>query len=366
MKILHIINNLGTGGAERLLSDLVPLLDKEKDIEVEILVLNLDKSLFTEKLEHNNIKIYNLDTKLKSIKNIFKLTKLIKLNHYNVIHAHLFPTLYYVAFASLANTNKNTKFYYTEHSTNNKRRNKQIFRLVEKFVYSRYDKIICISDSVESNLNNWIDNVKNKTRIIHNGISIENFVNAEKICLHNELGINCKKSNVLCMIGRFNDAKDHKTLIDAFSMLEEQNYLLLIGEGNTQDYYKQYVNKLNLTDRVFFLNNRNDVPNILKSIDLFILSSHWEGFGLVAIEAMASKVPVIVSNVDGMKQIVDNGAVLFNKNDVHDLKIKIEEVLNSENLRKNLIEKGSIRAKTFSLDYTAKRYLDLYKEGEKN
>lgn len=366
MKILHIINNLGTGGAERLLSGLVPLLDKEKDIEAEILVLNLDKSLFTEKLEHNNIKIHNLDTKIKSIRNIFKLIKFIKLNHYNVIHAHLFPTLYYVAFASLVNTNKNTKFYYTEHSTNNKRRNKQIFRPIEKFIYSRYDKIICISDSVEKNLNNWIGNDKNNTQIIHNGISLENFMNAEKICLHNELGINYKQSNILCMIGRFNDAKDHKTLIDAFSMLEEKNYLLLIGEGNTQDYYKQYVKKLNLTDRIFFLNNRNDIPNILKSIDLFILSSNWEGFGLVAIEAMASKVPVIVSNVNGMKQIVDNGAVLFNKNDVHDLKIKIEEVLNSRNLRKKLIEKGSTRAKFFSLDYTAKRHLDLYKEGEQN
>lgn len=365
MKILHIINNLGTGGAERLISDLLPLMNEHKNIEIELLVLNSNNSMFEEKLRSANITIHSLNTKTKSILNVFKLSKFINNNNYEIVHAHLFPTLYYASIAKLFVKNKKIKFYYTEHSTNNKRRNKSVFKFIEKNIYARFDKVICISIPVKESLQNWIGENKLRAEVIYNGIEHDKFENAKKVNLKEQLKIE-KSSKLICMIGRFNEAKDHKTLIDAFSNLEVDTTLILIGSGNTKSYYENYVKSLNIKERVRFVVERDDIPNVLKSIDIFVLSSNWEGFGLVAIEAMASGVPVIASDIDGLKQVVGDGAILFKKNDHKDLLGKLTKVLKSETEYDNLKYKGISRAKEFSINNTSNKYLKLYKEGEGN
>ena len=89
--------------------------------------------------------------------------------------------------------------------------------------------------------------------------------------------------------------------------------LILVGEGPLKNSSQMLVQELCLKDRVFFLGNRDDVERIFKTADLSVLSSHWEGFGLVAVEGMAAGKPVIASNVSGLSEIVSGAGVLFEK-----------------------------------------------------
>lgn len=150
MKILQIDNSLGTKGAEKLLLDTLPLYRKE-GVEMDFLFLwdndfpfakELKKldfcTIFVLKKSKNNRDVYNPAM-------IFKIKKLLK--NYDIAHLHVFPSQYYAVFANLLNGNK-TKLILTEHSTSTTRVRNKFFKPIEKFVYNKYDKVICITEVI--------------------------------------------------------------------------------------------------------------------------------------------------------------------------------------------------------------------------
>ena len=115
------------------------------------------------------------------------------------------------------------------------------------------------------------------------------------------------------MTGRFSKAKDHTTLVKSLKLLPYNYKLLLVGEGELKKNIEILIKKINLENRVIFLGFRNDIPELMKTVDINILSSNWEGFGLVAVEGMASGRPFIGSDVDGMNDVIRGGGILFEK-----------------------------------------------------
>src|SRR5690606_1098729 len=151
MKILQIINSLGTGGAEKLLLDTIPLYI-DKGIQMDILLLWDNDLPFTktfQELSCCKIHILKKSSNYKhiyDISSIFRLRKIIK--NYDLVHVHLFPAQYYTVFANILNGNK-TKLIFTEHNTSNKRLQNTVFKGIEQFIYKRYIKIVCITDQVK-------------------------------------------------------------------------------------------------------------------------------------------------------------------------------------------------------------------------
>ena len=147
-------------------------------MEISLLINKQVDNAFSKKLINNCVKVISLNyKKIYSPKNIFIIAHIIK--KYDLIHVHLFPSLYWVAFANLL---ARKPLIYTEHSTYNRRRSKWYLKLIEKWVYSRYKKIISITDSTERNLKKWIDAKENDRRfmVINNGINLQDFQN----CVH--------------------------------------------------------------------------------------------------------------------------------------------------------------------------------------
>ena len=352
MKILQVINNLGSGGAEKLISDFAPLM-KEQGNDVEICLLSQDKSIYINDLKNKGIKIHILSQKNdRSFFNIFRLRKLFKNGKYDVIHLHLFPALYYGVFANLFLKNK---LFYTEHSTHNKRRNYYFFKLIEKFIYPKYEKIICISEKTKENLLRFLDyKTKEKFVIIENGINLEKFYTSQKIPLKNIDSSLEEKDILITMVGRFSEQKDQITLIKAMKYLPENYKLLLVGEGDLKKLCEEEVLKLELEKKVIFLGIRKDIGNIFKTSHIAVLSSKWEGFGLVAIEAMATGLEVIGTNVDGLKEVINNQENLFN---VGDYKKLAEIILNKINSKSKNIQNLS----KYDIKLMTKRYLEVYK-----
>ena len=354
MKVLHIINNLGAGGAEKLLEDLIPLMNKTENLEADILLLTDKNNVFYDALINKGVKVYVVKYRnMYDIRNIFEIKKYIVDGGYDIVHSHVFPTQYWVALSRLFIRNKKIKFITTEHSTHNRRREKFYFRYIDKFIYSQYDSIVSITDKTRDNLINWIDpkqQQKDKYIIIKNGVDIQK-IKAATTYKKNELieGID-ENTKLVCMVGRFSDAKDQPTLIRAISRLSKDIHLVLVGEGNLKKENEKLAEKLHISDRVHFLGFREDIPNILKTVDIVVLSSYWEGMSLSSIEGMASGKPFLASNVTGLEEIVGNIGLLFNQGDFDSLANLIKELFDDPSLYAAIVNRCSLKANEYSIE----------------
>lgn len=348
MKILHVISSLEVGGAQRLLSDVLPLMAKEH--EVSLLVNEEVDNDFSSKVKASGVKILNCGClQLHSPKNILRIAKIAK--GYDIIHVHLFPTVYWAAFASILTT---MNLVYTEHSTSNRRRGKWYFRPIEKFVYSRYKKVISISQQTQDALTGWLKAKKEDSRfvVINNGVNLAEFQGL-------------KKENVypytLIMVSRFADSKDQKTVIRGMLQLPKEVHVIFVGDGENMAACKSYTKELGLTERVHFVGKQSNVASWIAKADIGVQSSNWEGFGLTAVELMAAGKPVVATNVEGLRQVVEGAGELFPKGDDKELSSIIMKMLQDKDYYNHLTRKCLERAQKYDIKEMYEKYIRVYK-----
>lgn len=366
MKVLHIINNLGSGGAEKLLEDLIPLMNKMENVEADILLLTDEKNVFYDSVINKGVKVDVVKYRnMYDVRNIFEIKKHIFNGGYNIVHSHIFPTQYWVAITRLFLCDKKVKFITTEHSTHNRRREKFYFRYIDKFIYYQYDSIISITEKTRDNLINWIDPKRknlDKHIVIENGVDIEKIKTALPYKKSELIEGITENTKLICMVGRFSEAKDQPTLIRAISRLPEGIHLVLVGEGPLMADNKELAEKQSISDRVHFLGFRQDIPRILKTVDIVVLSSHWEGLSLASIEGMASGKPFIASSVPGLEEIVRDVGLLFGQGDEHKLTSLIDRLLNDNALYNEVCIRCFNESKKYSLQNMIGSLLKVYSE----
>ncbi|MGG5502302.1 glycosyltransferase [Myroides odoratimimus] len=357
MKVLHVIDSLATGGAEKLLVESLPVFRKN-NVDIDIALLNGKVTPFYNVVKDFGYnRIYNLYN--GSVYNPITILRLVPiLKKYGVVHVHLFPAQYYVVIAKVLGFSK-CKLIFTEHSTSNRRLQNRRLRWIEKIVYSFYKKVISITPEVQSELKEKLNLPDNKLTVIENGVNIANIESAESYSREN-LGYN-EDDRIILMVAGFRREKDHDTLIRCLSILPLNYKLLLVGDGERRKELETLVEFLRLEERIKFLGVRTDVYNLMKMVDISVLSSHWEGFGLVAVEAMSAGKPVIASKVQGLEQVVEGGGLLFTKGDEIDLKNKILEL--EENEYYHEISKSCVvKAKKYDINNTVSKLISLYEK----
>lgn len=364
LKILHIIDDLSPGGAERLLEGSLPLI-KSLGNEVILLLLEDNQCHYRQKIINSGIPIIvSPINNMKSFKNISEIKKIIKKENVDVVHAHLFPVLYWVAFAKIF-SKKFPLAVYTEHGVSNRRRQSKYFKLIENSIYKKYDYITCISTIVKNNLLNWADKLegsKTKVNMIENGIDLSQF-SIEKNIKKVDLGFDFSNVKFITMIGRLDNSKDQKTIINALKLLPINIQLILVGVGKNSEILKEYVAEKCLNDRVHFLGYRKDIKEILNITSIVILSSYKEGFGLAALEGMAMQKPVIGTNIDGLSQVIANNELLIEIGDYNELAKKIMEILVNERLYQELSEYCYERSKAYDISNMVDKWVNIYKNG---
>jgi glycosyltransferase involved in cell wall biosynthesis len=324
MRLLHVINNLNKGGAERLLVDTLPMYS-QTELEASVLQLNYNQSSedYIQILEDSKVRCYTLGSdNIYSPVIAWKLYHFLKKKNYDVIHVHLFPALYWVSLIARLLSIK--KLVYTEHSTSNSRSRSPFLRFIEKWAYRPYDCVVAISDKIKIRLDNLV-RTSEKIVVIRNGINVHKFSSADKYTpqffeqeFRVPLGSVC-----LMMTARFAYPKDHKTLIDALHLLPKNYYLFLVGDGPDKNNVSNYVENSGLSSRVGFLGFRMDVASLMKSVHLNILSSKYEGMSGVTLEALSSGQLFLGSDVPGINDVVPDRRFLFASNDPVDLANKI-------------------------------------------
>ncbi|OCK52666.1 hypothetical protein BA768_11150 [Chryseobacterium sp. CBo1] len=356
MKIVQIIDSLAVGGAEKLVRETVPLL-VEKGYEVDVVLLNgLHTHLYRELEALNCCKIYSLGNSIYSPLNIIKLIPF--LYRYDIAHVHLFPAQYFAVIARIFCLKK-IKLIFTEHNTSNRRLESGKYKHIEKFIYAFYNKIICITEEVKKVLIEKTSLTEKKLKVVKNGVNLSNVV---KSTAKNRKDFNYSETDkLLIMVAGFREQKDQDTVIRSLKLLPPQYKLLLVGDGERKKILKNLVNSLELNNRVSFLGVRDDVYSLIKMCDISILSSHWEGFGLVAVEAMASKVPLIASNVDGLAQVVEGGGILFEPKNEQDLVQKILD-LSKDEYYNEVAYRCFCKAAQFDITFMVDRLIEIYNE----
>lgn len=355
MKIVQIITSLNLGGAEKLLVESIPFY-QERNLNPDIITLKKHNTILTDELkkEHKGTYLGITEGAVYNPILIFKLINLLKT--YDVVHAHLFPTLYWVVLAKFIGRLQ-FKIIYTEHSTNNKRRKYKLFQLIDRFIYSRVDKIVTIANEVDVELKKHLNSKKNNFTIIQNGIDLSKFQNALP---YNKEDFFNKESIILTQVSSFRYPKDQKTVIRALTLLDDKYKLLLVGDGPLKNEVVNICNDLGLSHRVKFLGLRNDVPNILQTSDIIILSSEYEGLSLSNVEGMCLNKPFIGSNVPGIREIVNGYGILFEKGDFKQLSNSINNLIDNTDHYDTVAKSCKMRASEFDINKMVKNYINLY------
>lgn len=344
MRILHIIPTLETGGAQKLLSDLLPVQSRHD--EVSLLVFGRCENALYWKISSAGIKISHLD--VRNVYNPLIIWKLKKyLNGYDIIHVHLFPALYWVAFASKGHS---ARLIYTEHSTFNSRRKHRWLLPLERYIYGRYDEIVSISPQTQDSLNMWLGNDRSRA-VISNGVDLDSFIKASEGTV--------PERNVI-MVSRFVPSKDQATVIRAMSMINSDIRLKLVGDGPTVSENMELVKSLSLEDRVDFLGQRCDVASLMAGSMIAVQSSNWEGFGLTAVEAMACGRPVIASDVEGLRQVVEGAGMLFKAGDEEELAALVNKLAADDALYSKVAGACLERSRKYGIEKTAEGYRRIY------
>ncbi len=350
MRILHVITSLRTGGAERLMVDMLPRM-KAKGHEVDLCVFDGVRTPFYEELGSKGVRVIPLGHSVYSLVNLFKLIPLMR--GYDIVHSHNTACQYFVAIASFFSK---CKIYTTEHNTSNRRRNVW-WRMLDRWMYGRYDKVVCISELTKKNLIQHIgSSFEDKCVIIYNGIDLKTFVGISSSPITNE-----KK---VLMVSAFREQKDQKTLIKAMKDLPSNYVLELAGGGEEHliDDCKQLVHELQLDGRVEFLGVRTDIPALLSMANVVVLSSHYEGLSLSSLEGMASGKPFVASDVEGLHDIVGGYGVLFPHGDSKVLATEIRKLCEDEIYAEEVAGRCMERAKMFDVETMAQNYWCLYQK----
>ena len=169
------------------------------------------------------------------------------------------------------------------------------------------------------------------------------------------------------MVAGFRYQKDQDTLIKAFTHLDKNKYeLWLVGDGERRPILENLVKELGLTDNVKLLGIRNDIPNVLQTANIIVMSSHFEGLSLSNIEGMSVNKPFIASNVDGLREVVDGYGVLFPHEDDKALASIIQKLSEDTDYYQQVAAKCWERAQMFDIHNMVDAYNEVYEELKKD
>ena len=226
---------------------------------------------------------------------------------------------------------------------------------------------VCVSHSVAEFAIRDMQLDPRKVVMIPNGVDVETFAQARPL-ERRELGLPSTARLVL-HVGRLDLQKQIDWLFARFAeglpRLPEA-YLVLAGSGSSQAYLAKLATQLGIADRVRFLGWRGDVPRLLASCDVLVLTSAWEGMPNAVLEAMAAARPVLATEVEGVREVLGSTLAAEQVVGRDEATLFVERLVGILRDRDQATELGQAnQARTrqrYSLDETARRYLELYRE----
>ena len=362
IKLIHAVFSLDTGGLEKLLVEMLKRLDRDFfDVSVYCLT---EEGAVSKEIERLGLKIryFNKQDGI-CYKLPFKIARFLKAEKADLIHTHDSSANFYGGIAArLAGVNV---ILNTEHGGIYFESNRK--KAINRFLTALNTKQICVSESIKKDLESM--KVSNRRLItINNGIDLKIFEPAvDKLYKRKSMGVR-ENDFVITNVGRFSREKNQRLLLDAAQDILEvipNAKIVFVGDGELKEQLEDKAKAKGLAGRVFFLGTRNDVPEILKASDCFVNCSVSESFGLAIVEAMAAGMPVIATDVGGVKEIITNNetGILIKADDKEALIKAVLRIRDDVAYRTEIIKNAKERAnKRYNIDNMVQEYSNLYKE----
>lgn len=365
IRVLHVAE--AAGGVERYLETLFKY-SKDKVENILVCSQNYDYKKFKTLADRVIVLKMAHDIEPSSdIKVERTLRRIIKQLKPDIVYAHSSKA---GAFARIADLGLNNKVIYNPHgwafNMQQSAKKKEMYKWVEKISAHFCDKIVCISDAEkESALRKKICK-PSKSQVIYNGIDLEEIEKTTPMS-RDQLGIP-DDAFVVGMVGRLSKQKAPDTFVKAAKLIKEKipnAFFLMVGDGELRDQIENLINQYNLSSS-FLITGWVDNPTAyMKIMDVGMLLSRWEGFGLVLPEYMACGVPIVATNVDAIPNIVTNGVngMLVDKDDYHKAADAVDKLFKQPDLRSSLVKtESNIVKNKFDGKRVAQNSEQLYKE----
>jgi len=227
---------------------------------------------------------------------------------------------------------------------------------LQRFIFHRVEKIIAPSEFMKEMLTDYYQVDPQKVTVIYHSVALEEYEDSS--LKPQQFGL-----PTVITIGRLVRHKMIDQILRVIAELAGQYpslNLLIVGDGPERENLERLASVLGIEARVKFIGNvaQKEVMTLIKSADIFVLNSIWEGLSHVAIEAMASRIPVVGTNIKGLNEVIDDGksGFLVTPDSNEELKDKIIQLLEDDNLTKNLINNAYRKVK---LEFTWERNLNF-------
>ena len=235
-----------------------------------------------------------------------------------------------------------------------------------KYNHSSIKKIVCVSEII---LKITAPSIKDKTKlaVVHSGINTENYnITTERNLLKDELNL----SQGALLVGNLSALADHKdfpTFLKVAKEVIDANplvHFIIAGSGDEKSLIEKFIDEYKLSSRIHLLGFRKDVTKVMKSLDVFLITSKTEGLGTIVLEAFAAEIPVVATRAGGIPELVSDGVtgLLVEVGDVSGLTHAVQIVLADYELRMKLIKNAKIKVQEFSFQSTAQKTLSIYQE----
>ena len=368
VNILFVIGEMGMGGSERLVHNLALRLDRDRFNPSVALLIGREA---LKEFEDLQVPLYYVP-KIKRVdfSTMQKFARIIESESIDIVNAqHFMPTFYAYYGCKLASKKV---LVYTAHSKWEIEDIPLKWRVAGGYLLRRIDASVGVAPEVSSAIRRVFETKASQTVTIENGVDIDVFAPRKNAAgLRTQLGLT-EQDTVIGIVANLKEVKNHLLLLQAFARVAEELEnvkLLIVGRGSmgesddTEDDVRLFVNNHRLAERVLFLGYRTDIPELLQVMDVFCLSSLREGLPIGLMEAMAAGLPVVGTNVEGIRDVITPNVdgILVELGDVTALKNALVGLIGDERLRNKLGRAGHEKVmRKYSLQRCVREYEQLF------
>jgi L-malate glycosyltransferase len=344
INVLFVIIQLGMGGSEKVVFDLIRNLDSSR---FNIFLAYFFKGHMEKDFKEICPVVVHIPKKDGfDLSAMLRINRIIQEHEIDVINAHHYMPFFY-SFLGSTILNKR-KLVYTEHSVPEveailSSKHKYLLRLLLR----NTNQVVCISNAICEVFRHAFPRKTEKFRAIANGVDIDHFITSiDRDMLRSKWGI-LPSHFVIGTVANFRKVKNHACLIKALDHLQNEYPFIrsiLVGQGfaedtdNSKEEVLSLIKAYGLEERVILTGYQKDIPSLLKTFDLFCLPSFSEGLPVCVLEAMSAGVPIVGSDVQGINEIVfsEKTGILYPSNDDYALANVLERLVNDSSLRRSI------------------------------